>query len=120
MIHSVFCLWEFREGGWWFVESFATDRDGACLTPDNRDPAERFMWEPDEDGDADVIPGRMVTVWTFEGGVRLRALNAPKETWAWTSPGFGEALAKKANWFDFLAGGLDIWTKTFEEGRRLL
>lgn len=102
--HAYICLWEFEENApnkscWKFIECYGIDDDGYLCTESKyadtnkcsyNNWINRKIWYDDEksytecpkhldedDFDYENIPGRVVTIWTFSGGVDLLEFNSP-------------------------------------------
>lgn len=110
-IAAVVCLWRHDPASrhqWALAESYANDR---CSWD-----AWLFGRPENQDADAQEIMGRAVTLWTFEGGVRLTGFHPPD--WCdWLSAWFYDELTKSPR---MIEGGHHLQEVTIQEARRLL
>lgn len=121
--------WEFVEDEVWeLVEAVPINEDGRPLTRPKNCGKDWSRWsvndwlyeQPKDENDNDVtsIPGRVATIWTWEGGVRLMDVNPPGGASEWLTPFFSEKLSKMENWANVLLGGAALYFRTAEEARK--
>lgn len=142
---AVYCLWEYdataERKPWKFVEAYGVDQDGYACTESKHASGDRHSysewmnqkiwynektkeWSDTKVGDEDdhdwrPIAGRVVTVWTTEGGVGLAAFNPPSEL-AWLSDQFATQLVKQRKWYELLSEGYALYMGTARKVEDLL
>ena len=142
---AILCLWEYdgtnERKPWKFVEVYGVDQDGYACTKSQHASGDRHsylkwmhkkiwydkatkQWSDtvigdEDDNDWKPIPGRAVTVWTTEGGVRLAALNPPSQI-PWLSESFCEELIKNHSWYSLLQDGHTLYMGTARRVEDLL
>ncbi len=152
-LYGIICYWQWADPEhrdkrhWQFVESFAIDSDGHCLTTPSTGGGDRQEWhkwtnrkvyfvkdegeghwiedaeeEPEEYEYDDWMPvkGRAVTLWTLQSGTSLLAINPPNEFPKWLSTSFCEELCKLKEWASLLEHGYDLYFGATNEAERYI
>lgn len=126
MVSGIVCYWEFvkegRRADWKLLASFEIDSEGRCKLrgePDDISHNEYLydkLIHDDDPNDYEWVPkpGRVATIWTIGGGVRLLRF-IPPEWSSWLSPDFFKKLCSTRNWEQLLDGGYKLYFGTIEE-----
>jgi hypothetical protein len=123
----VACYWEYNENHnnyrskvWDLKHTVPLDGDGEVIwrkDPDIND----FMYNKHEDGSIDYddpIPGRMITIWSFEFGVSLHKFHPLPTGWLEVSAPLD--MCKLSKPFRLINGGLFVQGATANEAQRLI